>query len=343
MNMIDFRSDTVTKPTEEMREAMFSAEVGDDVYGEDPTVNRLERLAAKILGKEDALFVTSGTQGNQVAILTHCRPGDEVILEAESHIFLYEAGAASALAGVQTRPIRGTKGAMDPSDVKKAIRGEDIHYPYSGLICLENTHNKAGGKVIPIETMKAIYEIAKEKDIPVHLDGARLFNAAVAAGVPVTEFTQYVDTVQVCLSKGLSAPVGSILAGSKSFIKEARKWRKRLGGGLRQAGVLAAPGIIALEKMVDRLAEDHANARQLAEGLSTIPGLQVDVNGVETNIILCNIQETGLSNEEFLARLKEAGILAVPFDEGIIRFVTHREVTSDMVEMALQRIRQLIG
>lgn len=343
MNMIDFRSDTVTKPTEEMREAMFNAEVGDDVYGEDPTVNRLERLAAKILGKEDALFVTSGTQGNQVAILTHCRPGDEVILEAESHIFLYEAGAASALAGVQTRPIRGTKGAMDPSDVKKAIRGEDIHYPYSGLICLENTHNKAGGKVIPIETMKAIYEIAKEKDIPVHLDGARLFNAAVAASVPVTEFTQYVDTVQVCLSKGLSAPVGSILAGSKSFIKEARKWRKRLGGGLRQAGVLAAPGIIALEKMVDRLAEDHANARQLAEGLSTIPGLQVDVNGVETNIILCNIQETGLSNEEFLARLKEAGILAVPFDEGIIRFVTHREVTSDMVEMALQRIRQLIG
>jgi threonine aldolase len=343
MDFIDFRSDTVTKPTEEMRQAMFNAEVGDDVYGEDPTVNRLEALAAKILGKEDALFVTSGTQGNQVAILTHCRPGDEVILEAESHIFLYEAGAASALAGVQTRPIRGIKGAMDPSDVKKAIRSEDIHHPYSGLICLENTHNKAGGKVVPIETMKAIYEIAKEKDIPVHLDGARLFNAAVAAGVPVTEFTQYVDTVQVCLSKGLSAPVGSILAGSKSFIKEARKWRKRLGGGLRQAGVLAAPGIIALEKMVDRLAEDHANARQLAEGLSAIPGLQVDVDGVETNIILCNIKETGLSNEQFLARLKEDGILAVPFDDGIIRFVTHREVTSDMVEMAVQRIRKLIG
>jgi threonine aldolase len=343
MDFIDFRSDTVTKPTDEMRQAMLNAEVGDDVYGEDPTVNRLEALAAKILGKEDALFVTSGTQGNQVAILTHCRPGDEVILEAESHIFLYEAGAASALAGVQTRPIRGIKGAMDPSDVKKAIRSEDIHHPYSGLICLENTHNKAGGKVVPIEIMKAIYEIAKEKDIPVHLDGARLFNAAVATGVPVTEFTQYVDTVQVCLSKGLSAPVGSILAGSKSFIKEARKWRKRLGGGLRQAGVLAAPGIVALEKMVNRLAEDHTNARQLAEGLSAIPGLQVDVDGVETNIILCNIKETGLSNEQFLARLKEAGILAVPFDDGIIRFVTHREVTSDMVEMAVHRIRQLIG
>ena len=300
-------------------------------------------MAAKILGTEDALFVTSGTQGNQVAILTHCRPGDEVILEAESHIFLYEAGVASALAGVQTRPIRGIKGAMDPLDVKKAIRSEDIHHPYSGLICLENTHNKAGGKVVPIEIMKAIYEIAKEKDIPVHLDGARLFNAAVASGVPVTEFTQYVDTVQVCLSKGLSAPVGSILAGSKSFIKEAHKWRKRLGGGLRQAGVLAAPGIVALEKMVNRLAEDHTNARQLAEGLSAIPGLQMDVDGVETNIILCNIKETGLSNEQFLARLKEAGILAVPFDDGIIRFVTHREVTSDMVEMAVHRIRQLIG
>ncbi|MCF6095355.1 low-specificity L-threonine aldolase [Microaerobacter geothermalis] len=340
---MDFRSDTVTKPTEEMRKAMLNAEVGDDVYGEDPTVNRLETLAAKILGKEDALFVTSGTQGNQVAILTHCRPGDEIILEAESHIFLYEAGAASALAGVQTRPIRGIKGAMEPSDVKKAIRSDDIHHPYSGLICLENTHNKAGGKVIPIQTMKAIYEIAREKDVPVHLDGARLFNAAVAAGVPVTEFTQYVDTVQVCLSKGLSAPVGSILAGSKSFIKEARKWRKRLGGGLRQVGVLAAPGIVALEKMVDRLAEDHANARQLAEGLSTIPGLQVDVDGVETNIILCNIKETGLSNEQFLTRMKEAGILAVPFDDGVIRFVTHREVTGDMVQIAVQRIRQLIG
>ncbi|WP_027408853.1 low-specificity L-threonine aldolase [Anoxybacteroides tepidamans] len=342
MHFIDFRSDTVTKPTEEMRRAMFTAEVGDDVYGEDPTINRLEALAAKMLGKEDALFVTSGTQGNQVAILTHCRPGDEVILEAESHIFFYEAGAASALAGVQTRPIRGHKGAMDPSDVKKAIRSDDIHHPYSGLICLENTHNKAGGKVIPIETMKAIYEIAKEKEIPVHLDGARLFNAAVALGVPVTEFTQYVDTVQVCLSKGLSAPVGSVLAGSKSFIKEARKWRKRLGGGLRQAGVLAAPGIIALEKMVDRLAEDHANARQLAEGLAAVPGLHVDVAGVETNIVLCDIKGTGLSNKEFLTRLKEAGILAVPFDEGVIRFVTHREVTSDMVQTAIERIRQLV-
>ncbi|WP_209124563.1 low-specificity L-threonine aldolase [Alkalihalobacillus sp. BA299] len=343
MNFIDFRSDTVTKPTEEMREAMFNAKVGDDVYGEDPTVNRLEALAAQILGKEDALFVTSGTQGNQIAILTHCAPGDEVILEAESHIFLYEGGAASALAGIQTRPLQGLNGAMDPLAVKKAIRGDDIHYPYSGLICLENTHNKAGGRIVPIDTMKSIYEIAKDKDIPVHLDGARLFNAAVATGVSASKFTQYVDTVQVCLSKGLSAPVGSILAGSKSFIKEARKWRKRLGGGLRQVGVLAAPGIIALENMVSRLAEDHTNAKLLAEGLTQIPGLNVCVPNVETNIILCNIKKSGLSNDQFLTLLKDAGILAGPFDDGIIRFVTHREVTSDMVQTAIQSINQIIG
>lgn len=293
-----------------------------------------------MLGKEDALFVTSGTQGNQVAILTHCRPGDEVILEAESHIFLYEAGAAAALAGVQTRPIRGTNGAMDPDDVKKAIRSDDIHHPRSGLVCLENTHNKAGGKVISVETMKAIYHVANEYGVPVHLDGARLFNAAVAAGVPVTEFTKYADTVQICLSKGLSAPVGSVLAGSRSFIKEARKWRKRLGGGLRQAGVLAAPGIIALETMVDRLAEDHANARLLANGLAAIPGLSVDVDGVETNIVLCHIRDTGLSNEAFIALLKTAGILASPFDDGVIRFVTHREITADLVQTALERIKR---
>ncbi|WP_164985148.1 low-specificity L-threonine aldolase [Ammoniphilus sp. CFH 90114] len=339
---MDFRSDTVTKPTEEMRRAMAEAVVGDDVYGEDPTVNRLEAIAAEILGKQDALFVTSGTQGNQVAVLTHCRPGDEVILEAESHIFLYEGGASSALAGVQTRPIAGNRGAMDPMAVKKAIRGEDIHYPYSGLICLENTHNKSGGKIVPIENMKAIYEYASEKGVPVHLDGARLFNAAVAAGRPVTDFTQYVDTVQICLSKGLSAPIGSILAGSKSFIKEARKWRKRLGGGLRQVGVIAAPGIIAIQEMVGRLAEDHAHARMLAEGLSAIEGLYVDVQGVDTNIILCDIKGTGLSNEEFLDRLRQAGVLAGPFDDGVIRFVTHREITGEHVQQALVNISKAL-
>ncbi len=339
---MDFRSDTVTKPTEEMRQAMATAQVGDDVYGEDPTVNRLEELAAEKLGKEAALFVTSGTQGNQIAVLTHCRAGDEVLLEAESHIFLYEGGAASALAGVQTRPLSGNRGAMDPIQVKKALRGEDIHYPYSGLICLENTHNKSGGKIVPLENMRAIYEIAREKRVPVHLDGARLFNAAVGIGQPVTAFTQYADTVQVCLSKGLSAPIGSVLAGSQSFIREARKWRKRLGGGLRQVGVIAAPGIIALERMVERLAEDHAHARMLAEGLAAIQGLEVDIEGVETNIVLCDIKGTNLSNEEFLERLKAEHVLAVPFDEGIIRFVTHREITESAVQDALKGIQKAL-
>jgi threonine aldolase len=339
---MDFRSDTVTTPTEEMRQAMKEAQVGDDVYGEDPTVNRLEELAAKMLGKEAALLVTSGTQGNQVAILTHCRPGEEVIMEAESHIFLYEAGAASALAGVQSRPVRGKNGAMDPADVLRAIRSDDIHHPDTSLICLENTHNKAGGRIVPTSVMKGIYQVAKCHHIPVHLDGARLFNAAVASGLPVTEFTQYVDSVQVCLSKGLSAPMGCILAGSEAFIQKARKWRKRLGGGLRQAGVIAAPGIIALENMVDRLAYDHKHARLLAEGLTSIPGINVDLTGVETNIVLCDIKGTGLDNHQFAQRLKAADVLANPFDDGVFRFVTHREVTVELVVEAVERIKHAV-
>jgi threonine aldolase len=340
---MDFRSDTVTKPTEAMRQAMLEAEVGDDVYGEDPTANRLEEIAKNILGKEDALFVTSGTQGNQIAILTHCRRSDEILLESESHIFWSEAGASSALAGVQTRTLPGIRGAMDPNQVEKAIREDNIHHPTTGLICLENTHNKSGGKIVPLETMRDIYQIAQKKEVPVHLDGARLFNAAVAKGVPVSEFTQYVDTVQVCLSKGLSAPVGCILAGSKTFIRDARKWRKRLGGGMRQIGVIAAPGIIALEQMVDRLAEDHTLARELAKGLDAIPTLSVDVDGVETNIVLCNIKNTGLTNEDFLSRLQNQGILAIAFGDGVIRFVTHREITKDMVEQALNKIADILS
>jgi threonine aldolase len=340
---MDFRSDTVTKPTEAMRQAMLEAEVGDDVYGEDPTANRLEEIAKNILGKEDALFVTSGTQGNQIAILTHCGRSDEILLEAESHIFWSEAGASSALAGVQTRTLPGSRGAMDPNQVEKAIREDNIHHPTTGLICLENTHNKSGGKIVPLETMRDIYQIAQKKEVPVHLDGARLFNAAVAKGVPVSEFTQYVDTVQVCLSKGLSAPVGCILAGSKTFIRDARKWRKRLGGGMRQIGVIAAPGIIALEQMVDRLAEDHTLARELAKGLDAIPTLSVDVDGVETNIVLCNIKNTGLTNEDFLSRLQNQGILAIAFGDGVIRFVTHREITKDMVEQALNKIADILS
>lgn len=337
---LDLRSDTVTKPTEAMMRAMAEAEVGDDVYREDPTVNRLEEMAAERLGKEAALFVTSGTQGNQVAVLTHCVNGDEVIAEADSHIFYYEGGAMSALAGVQTRTLTGVRGAMRAEDVEKAIRGKNIHFPRTKLICLENTHNRAGGAVVTVEQMKSVYEVAQTYQVPVHLDGARLFNAAVAQGVEVAELSRYTDTVQICLSKGLSAPIGSILAGDRDFIEEARWWRKKLGGGLRQVGFVAAPGILALTQMTDRLAEDHDRARELADGLRKL-SLQVDP--VETNIVLVHtesIQETAVA---FLKRLEQRGVLAVDFDEYVIRFTTHRHISAENVTRVLEIVEELLG
>ncbi|UED77540.1 low-specificity L-threonine aldolase [Brevibacillus sp. DP1.3A] len=336
---IDLRSDTVTKPTEEMLRAMAEAEVGDDVYREDPTVNRLEAIAAEILGKEAALFVTSGTQGNQVAVLTHCVNGDEVIAEADSHIFYYEGGAMSALAGVQTRTLVGERGALRAEDVERAIRGNNIHFPRTKLICLENTHNRAGGAVISVAQMKSVYDTAQKHGIPVHLDGARLFNAAVAQGVAVSELSAFADTVQICLSKGLSAPVGSILAGDRAFTEEARWWRKKLGGGLRQAGYLAAPGIIALTQMTERLAEDHERAQQLARGLRQ---LTLQVEQVETNIVLVNTDSIGQTAVAFLDRLEEKGVLAVDFDEYVIRFTTHRHITDQHIETVVAAVEQLL-
>jgi threonine aldolase len=336
---IDLRSDTVTKPTEEMLRAMAEAEVGDDVYREDPTVNRLEAIAAEILGKEAALFVTSGTQGNQVAVLTHCVNGDEVIAEADSHIFYYEGGAMSALAGVQTRTLVGERGALRAEDVERAIRGNNIHFPRTKLICLENTHNRAGGAVISVAQMKSVYDIAQKHGIPVHLDGARLFNAAVAQGVAVSELSAFADTVQICLSKGLSAPVGSILAGDRAFIEEARWWRKKLGGGLRQAGYLAAPGIIALTQMTERLAEDHERAQHLAKGLRQ---LSLQVEQVETNIVLVNTDSIGQTAVAFLERLEEKGVLAVDFDEYVVRFTTHRHISDQHIETVLEAVEQLL-
>lgn len=341
MNMIDLRSDTVTKPTEEMRKAAYMAEVGDDVYGEDPTVKKLEETAAEIVGKEAALFVTSGTQGNQVSVLTHCRSGNEIILENESHIFYYESGAVAAFAGVQTRTIPGERGAMDPAAIEAAIRSEDQHYPETGLICLENTHNRAGGAIIPVENMKEIYSIAKKHQIPVHVDGARLFNAAAGSGRPVTDFTQYCDTVQICLSKGLGAPVGSILSGSEEFIKAARKWRKRLGGGLRQSGIIAAPGLIALTKMKDRLALDHENARRLAEGIQNISGLDV-ANQIDTNIIVVDVRGKNMNSDQFVERLRGQGVLAGTFGNYFVRFVTHFDVSKEEIEKALASIEKAI-
>ncbi|UOR10801.1 low-specificity L-threonine aldolase [Halobacillus amylolyticus] len=339
--MIDLRSDTVTKPTSAMRQAAFDAEVGDDVYGEDPTVQRLEEVAARMLGKEAALFVTSGTQGNQIAVLTHCNPGDEVLLEANSHLFLYEGASMSALAGVQPRTIQGTRGAMNPEEVRAAIRPEDIHFPETSLICVENTHNKAGGAIVPLGNMQAVYEVAREQQIPVHLDGARLFNASVASGVSLEHYAAQADTVQFCLSKGLGAPMGSVIAGSSDFINKARKWRKRLGGGLRQVGMVAAPGLVALTEMVDRLTEDHEHAQLLAQGLSQMTGLNLE-GKVETNIVLVNVAELGKSAEEFLEDLKGIGILAVPFGPATVRFVTNYDVSRDDIESVVERVEQLV-
>lgn len=339
---IDLRSDTVTKPTDAMRRAMFEAEVGDDVYGEDPTVRRLEQLAAELLGKEAALLVTSGTQGNQVAIATHAVAGEEVIAESESHIFYYEAAAASAMAGVQIRQLPGWRGALDPEQVRAAIREPNVHHPRTALISLEDTHNRAGGAVIPLENLRAIHALAEDAGVPVHMDGARLFNAAVALGVPAKRIAEQVDTVQICLSKGLCAPVGSLLAGTQAFIDRARQWRKRMGGGMRQAGVLAAPGILALTEMVDRLAEDHANAKWLANQLAGMPGVHLDAQMVETNIVIADVAGTGRSVPALLEELQAVGVLATSFGGTLVRFVTHRDVTRADLESAVERLARVL-
>lgn len=338
--MIDLRSDTVTKPTEEMRRAMAEAEVGDDVYGEDPTVNELERISAEMFSKEAALFVPSGTMGNQVSIMAHTQRGDEVILEADSHIFWYEAGALSVLSGVMPHPIKGKNGVMDPEDVKRAIRSRDIHFPRTSLIVIENTHNRSGGRVIPIENMRAIHNIAKEYGISVHVDGARIFNASIASSIPVKEYAKHADSVMFCLSKGLCAPVGSVVVGDKSFIERARKARKMLGGGMRQAGVLAAAGIVALTKMVDRLKEDHDNAKLLALKLKEI-GYVVDPESMETNMVILNTDNLKVNAPQFVKIMRENDILSNAISESSIRFVTHKDVSRKDIEEALDIFEKL--
>ncbi|MGE5674104.1 MAG: low-specificity L-threonine aldolase [Mycobacterium leprae] len=342
MKVIDLRSDTVTKPTPEMRRAMYEAEVGDDVYGEDPTVNQLEAEAAKLLGKEAALFVASGTQGNQVAVLTHTNRGEEVIMEANSHVFYYEVAGIAALAACQTRPVAGVRGAMDPAEVEAAIRGVNIHYPRTALVCVENTHNRAGGCILPQENISAIAAVAHKHGVPVHMDGARVFNAAVASGRPVSEVVAPVDSVMFCLSKGLAAPVGSILAGSKQFIAKARGNRKLLGGGMRQAGILAAAGLVAIRSMIDRLAEDHANAKALANGLNQITGLHVDLETVQTNMVMCNLVGAHQDAGALAAKISQAGVLCGDMGPNRIRFVTHKDVAAADLPEALDRIAQVI-
>ncbi|MCW3989889.1 MAG: low-specificity L-threonine aldolase [Candidatus Bathyarchaeota archaeon] len=295
---LDFRSDTVTWPSPEMREASYKAVLGDDVYGDDPTVNELETIAAEILGKEAALFVTSGTQGNAAAILAHTNRGDEIILEERSHIYLNEVGGLAVLGSLMARTLKGENGWLKPDDIRGAIRIENIHRPTTALLCIENTHNTSGGIPLTVDQMKADWNVAKEHGLNVHLDGARVFNAAVALGVDVKEISQYADSVQLCLSKGLAAPIGSMVMGSEDFILRARKYRKMLGGGMRQAGIIAAPGIIALTKMVDRLADDHANAKLLEEGLRKINGIEI-LYPVKTNMVYIDIGGLGWNGDDW--------------------------------------------
>ena len=341
MNIIDLRSDTVTQPTPQMREAMYRAEVGDDVYGEDPTVNELEALGARMTGKEAGLFVASGTMGNQVAVMTHTDRSDEVICEAESHIFFYEVSGMAVMSGVQARTLPSVKGILSAETIEAAIRPQDIHQPKSALICLEDTHNRAGGTCYPLETLAAIRKVADRHKVRVHIDGARLFNAAVAQGVQADKIAQYADSVQFCLSKGLCAPVGTLLVGKTDFIKSARRYRKMLGGGMRQAGILAAAGIVGLESMVDRLAEDHVNARQLAEGLASA-GFAIDLSTVQTNIVIVDVSRMGVKAADFAAKLKKAGILVSMFGEYRIRMVTHHGITSVEIAKVIDTLHRLL-
>ena len=333
MRIVDLRSDTVTHPTPEMREAMATAELGDDVYGDDPTVNRFEALAAKTFGMEDAVFVASGTMGNLVSVLTHCQRGDELIVGDMGHIFQAEAAGASVLGGVSIRTVpNDSRGMIDPDDVEAAIRPDNIHYPPTRMIGLENTQNLCGGKVLTPEDTATIAEVAMRHEIPLHVDGARIFNAAVYLETPVAELVKNVDTVSVCLSKGLSCPVGSVVCGSRETIEGARRWRKILGGGMRQLGVLAAAGIVAFETMVERLAEDHANAKKLAKGLEGIPGISIDSEEIETNLVFFEV--TGDRPAELAQAVEKRGVKGYAPGRRW-RFTTHYGITSGDIDHTL--------
>ena len=343
--MIDLRSDTVTKPTPAMRRAMAQAEVGDDVYGEDPTVNRLQDRAAEIFEKEAAIFVPTGSMGNQTAVKIHTRPGQEVVIEERGHIFNFEMATMAAFSGCVARPVKSRDGSgiLTWDEIAGAIHANTAYYVTpTGLIALENSHNLAGGSVLTRERTEDICARAHEKNLPVHLDGARIFNAATALGKTVASLARPADSVMFCLSKGLGAPVGSMLLGTRAFIDEARVIRKMLGGGMRQAGVLAAAGLIALEESPKRLDEDHANAKLLAEDLAALPGVKIDPEKVVTNIVIFDVAGTGMSADAICMRLKEQGVLASGFGSSI-RMVTHYDVSRSDIERALRELRSVLA
>ena len=344
MKIIDLRSDTVTLPTQTMIDALYQAELGDDVFGEDPSTNRLQEMASELVGKEASLLVPSGTMGNLICALTHCARGEEIILGHIAHMFLYEAGGMASLGGIQPHTIPNhPDGTISLEDIEAAIRADNIHFPRTRLICLENTHNRCNGSPLTPEYIDSVASLARRYGLLVHLDGARIFNAAVALKVDVKELTRSVDSMIFCLSKGLSAPVGSMVCGSREFIAEALRIRKVLGGGMRQSGIIAAPGTIALEQMVDRLAEDHTNAQRLAEGISRIPGLSIDLTGVKTNIIYFDLISDRPTADEFVMRLEEKGIKILPTGLSRFRMVTHHGIATEDIDATLVALSGVMG
>jgi threonine aldolase len=340
---IDLRSDTVTRPTEAMRKAMAEAEVGDDVYGEDPTVNRLERRAAEIFGKEEALFVPSGTMGNTIAIKMHTHHGQEVICDARAHVFDWELSMMAWFSGCQPRTIATQDGILRWEEVRKYVKTGSPHRSATGLICIENTHNMAGGVVYPVEVIEEICDQAHARRVPVHMDGARVFNAACYLKRPVQEIAASVDSVMFCLSKGLGAPVGSMVLGTEEAIDQGRLYRKRLGGGMRQVGVLAAAGLIALEEMTKRLDEDHANARLIASALAAMPGIQIDPARVQTNIVIFEVTGTGMTSAEFSKQCQELGLRVSTANPACVRIVTHHDASTADCERAVELLRQVVA
>jgi threonine aldolase len=343
MQTIDLRSDTITCPTPAMRTAMANAAVGDDVFGEDPSVNRLEQMAAELMGKPAALFVASGTMGNLVSQMAHCRRGEEILLGDQSHVFVYEQGGSAALGGLHPHILPNLEdGTIDLDAMEAAIRPDDVHFPRTGLILLENTHNRCGGRVLPPDYVAAVGELARRHGIKLHIDGARVFNAAVALALPPAELVAPADSVTFCLSKALGAPVGSVVCGEKAFILEARRMRKRLGGGMRQAGVLAAAGIVALEEMVPRLAQDHQNARRLAQGLADAAGLAVDTIAVETNLVYIKVTRPQITAPELVKRLAARGVLVLAASRDLIRAVPTYHVTAEKIDAVIRIFRQCL-
>jgi threonine aldolase len=343
MELVDLRSDTVTVPDEGMRRAMAQAEVGDDVFGEDPTVNRLQERAAELLGKEAALYVPSGTMANQVSLRILTRPGDEVICDQWAHLFRFEGGAAAVLSSLSFFPLPGERGLLSPEQVATAIQGDNIHFPVSRVVTLENTHNRGCGAVYPMETIRAVAKTARDHDLKLHLDGARMFHACTAGGYSPVELASVFDTVSFCLSKGLGAPVGSMVVSSQELIKEAVRVRKRLGGGMRQAGILAAAGLYALEHNLDRLEEDHRRAKRLALGLAEMGGLSLNPDEVETNIVIFDVTPSGMDSAQALDRLQKEGVRVVPFGGNNLRAVTHLQISDKDIDIALSAFNRVFA